>query len=66
MLFKKKKKETVITVYDMYYHLVKGTEVELIESGTMKRLTFEESKDRKVSLIVPCGELKVNIFVERE
>lgn len=66
MLFKKKEKETVITVYDMYYHLVRNTNVELIESGTMKRLNFEEVKNRKVSLIVPCGELKVNIFVERE
>lgn len=62
-MFRRKKKETVTTVYDVYKNLVRGTEVKILKTGTMEELTIEESRDRKCGLIVPCGELKVNIFV---
>ena len=45
--------------------IVRGTIINYIESGTMKDLTYEESKDRKVVLLVPDGDLKINLFVER-
>lgn len=53
-----------IFVYDVYKHLVRNAKTTIIESGTMKELSLEDAKERKVDLIVPCGELEVNIFVK--
>lgn len=61
----KRKKEKIITVYDVYKNLVRNTEVEIIENGTMKRLSIDEAKDRKLCLVVPRGELKLNIFCSK-
>lgn len=57
-----KKKEKAVTVFDVYKNFVKNTEVKIFKTGTMEELTIEEAKDRKLNLIVPCGELKINIF----
>lgn len=62
MLFNQCEKEKNITVYDIYTNLVRNTKVEIIESGTLKELTIEEAKHRKLGLVVPCGELKITIF----
>ena len=58
------KKEKIITVWDLYKNLIKDTKVRFIESSTMEELTLEQAKDRKLGLIVPCGELQVNIFCD--
>ena len=57
-----KKKEKIVTVFDVYKNLVRNTEVKIFKTGTMEELTIEEAKDRKCGLIVPYGELKINIF----
>lgn len=59
-----KQPERNITVYDIYKHFVRNTKVTIIESGTMKELSLEDAKKRKIDLIVPCRELEVNIFVK--
>lgn len=61
-----KQPERNITVYDVYKHLVRNAKTTIIESGTMKELSLEDAKERKVDLIVPCGELEVNIFVKEK
>lgn len=65
MSFKNKKEEKYITVYDVYKNIAMNTEVEIIESGTLKNLTIEEAKDRKLGLIVPSNELKLTIFCNK-
>lgn len=57
-------KQLEITTYDVYKHFVRNAKVTIIESGTMKELSLEDAKKRKIDLIVPCGELEVNIFVK--
>lgn len=59
-------KQLEITIYDVYKYLVRNTKVTIIESGTMKELSLEDARERKVDLIVPCRELEVNIFVKEK
>lgn len=61
---KHKQQKSNITIYDIYSHFVRNTKVTIIESGTMKELSLKDAKKRKIDLIVPCGELEVNIFVK--
>lgn len=56
------RKEKDITVYDVYTKLKMNTEVKIIDVKTMEELTIAEAKDRKLGLIVPIGENKINIL----
>lgn len=52
-------------VFDLVSVIVRGTIINYIESGTMRELSYDQAKDRKVVLIVPDGDLKSNIFVDK-
>lgn len=46
---------------DLYKKIVRNTEVKIFYDVT--EISYEDAKNMKVCLIIPDGELKMNIFV---